>query len=166
MRDVLVLNATYEPFAVCDARRAVVLLLAAKADLVAPDEAARSVRSPSIEVPLPAVVRLRSMVRAPRRSRVAVSRQAVLLRDQYQCAYCTDEWADTIDHIVPRSRGGRHEWRNVVAACRPCNHRKGDRLLGELGWRLRFQPTEPRGGHRLAVRHAAPEWAPYLPTAA
>jgi 5-methylcytosine-specific restriction endonuclease McrA len=81
-----------------------VLLLAAKADLVAPDEAARSVRSPSIEVPLPAVVRLRSMVRAPRRSRVAVSRQAVLLRDQYQCAYCTDEWADTIDHIVPRSR--------------------------------------------------------------
>ena len=166
MRDVLVLNATYEPLAVCDARRAVVLLMAAKADLVAPDEAARSVRSPSIEVPLPPVVRLRSMVRAPRRARVSVSRQAVLLRDQYQCAYCTDEWADTIDHIVPRSRGGRHEWRNVVAACRPCNHRKGDRLLGELGWRLRFQPTEPRGGSHLAVRHAAPEWAPYLSTAA
>jgi 5-methylcytosine-specific restriction endonuclease McrA len=166
MRDVLVLNATYEPLAVLDARRAVVLLLADKADLVAPDEAARAVRSPSIEVPLPAVVRLRQVVRAPRRARVPLSRQGVLLRDRYECAYCSDTWADTIDHVVPRSRGGRHEWRNVVAACRPCNHRKGDRLLNELGWRLRYHPTEPRGSQRLVVRDAAPEWAPFLPAAA
>jgi 5-methylcytosine-specific restriction endonuclease McrA len=166
MRDVLVLNATYEPLAVCDARRAVLLLLDDKADLVAPDGAARLVRSPSIQVPLPAVVRLRQMVRLPRGAGVPLSRQAVLLRDRYECAYCSDAWADTIDHVVPRSRGGRHEWRNVVAACRPCNHRKGDRLLAELGWRLRYQPIEPRGSQRLAVPGAAPEWVPYLPAAA
>src|SRR5262245_62126607 len=157
MRDVLVLNATYEPLAVLDARRAVVLLLDEKADLIERDANRRAVRSPSVEVPMPAVVRLRHLVKAPRRASVPISRQGVLLRDRYECAYCLDQWADTVDHVVPRSRGGRHEWRNVVAACRPCNHRKGDRLLTELGWRLRFQPTEPTRARRVVARDPAPE---------
>jgi 5-methylcytosine-specific restriction endonuclease McrA len=165
MRDVLLLNATYEPLAVVDGRRAVLLLLDDKADLVEHDADRRLVRSPSVQVPLPAVVRLRSVVRRPRRTRTPVSRAAVLLRDRYECAYCTDRWADTVDHVVPRSRGGRHEWTNLVAACGPCNRRKGDRLLAELGWKLRFQPTPPRGRPGLAVRRPAPEWAAYLPAA-
>lgn len=168
MRDVLLLNASYEPLTVLDARRAVVLLLDEKADLVEADAADRAVRSPSIEVPLPAVVRLRKMVRVPRRRAVPLSRQGVLLRDQYQCAYCTERWAGTVDHVVPRSRGGRHEWRNVVAACAECNHRKADRLPGELGWRLRFQPTEPVGATAprvVALADQAPEWAAYLAAA-
>lgn len=170
MRDVLVLNATFEPLTVLDARRAVVLLLAEKADVVEHDAARRAMRSPSIAVPVPAVVRLRRVVGAPRRAAVPLSRQGVLLRDRYECAYCADEWADTVDHVVPRSRGGRHEWRNVVAACRACNHRKGDRLLTELGWRLRYQPTVPTQPRRVFVPDgmpdSAPEWAPYLPAVA
>lgn len=165
MRDVLLLNATYEPLAVVDGRRAVLLLLDDKVDLVERDALERLVRSPSVQLPLPAVVRLRSMVRLPRRHRVPVTRTAVLLRDRYECAYCSDQWADTIDHVVPRSRGGRHEWTNLVAACAPCNRRKGDRLLAELGWRLRFQPTAPDGRRTLTVRQPAPEWAAYLDAA-
>jgi 5-methylcytosine-specific restriction endonuclease McrA len=166
MRDVLVLHATYEPLVVLDARRAIVLVLDEKADLIEPDAARRSFRSPTMALPLPAVVRLRRTVAAPRRTSVPLRRQSVLLRDRYECAYCSDRWADTVDHVVPRSRGGRHEWRNVVVACRRCNHRKGDRLIGELGWRLRYQPTEPTRVRRLVVRDGAPEWAPYLPAAA
>jgi 5-methylcytosine-specific restriction endonuclease McrA len=166
VRDVLVLNATFEPLAVLDVRRAVVLLLAEKADLVEHDAARRAVRSPSIEVPMPAVVRLRRTVKAPRRQTVPLSRQGVLLRDRYECAYCAERWADTIDHVVPRSRGGRHEWRNLVAACRPCNHHKGDRLLTELGWRLRFHPTEPTRTRHVVAGDRPPEWVPYLPAVA
>lgn len=162
MRDVLLLNATFEPLAIVDGRRAVLLLLDDKVDLVELDAAGRLVRSPSLQLPLPAVVRLRQVVRRPRRSRTPLTRIAVLLRDRYECAYCTERWAETVDHVVPRSRGGRHEWTNVVAACAACNRRKGDRLVGELGWRLRYQPAPPTGRPALAVRQPAPEWAAYL----
>jgi 5-methylcytosine-specific restriction endonuclease McrA len=166
VRDVLLLNATYEPLAVVDARRAVVLLIGDKAEMIEADAADRAMRSPSLSVPLPAVVRLRRRVHPPRRSRLPLNRTGVLLRDGYECAYCTDRWADTVDHVVPRSRGGRHEWRNVVACCQQCNRHKGDRLVGELGWRLRFQPTVPSGEGSLVVRGTAPEWTPYLPRVA
>ena len=112
------------------------------------------------------MLRLRRRVSVPARCRVPLTRTGVLLRDGYECAYCAEHWADTVDHVVPRSRGGRHEWRNVVAACRQCNHRKGDRLVGELGWRLRFHPTEPSAPRTVSVGAAAPEWGPYLSRAA
>jgi 5-methylcytosine-specific restriction endonuclease McrA len=166
MRDVLVLDATDEPLAVLDARRAVVLVLAGTVDLVVADGDRRAMRSPSVVVPLPAVVRLRRLAPVPRQRPVPLSRQAVLLRDRYECAYCVERWADTVDHIVPRARGGPRQWRNLVAACTQCNQRKGDRLLGELGWRLRFQPVVPTEARRLRVARAAPEWAPYLAWAA
>ena len=118
MRNALVLNASYEPLSVVSARRATCLVLSAKADLVAHDGTA--MRSPSITVASPLVIRLRYMVKVPFHRRTALSRRAVFARDDYRCQYCGDH-ADSIDHVMPRSRGGDHAWENVAAACRPCN---------------------------------------------
>ena len=113
MRRSLVLNASYEPLGVVSWRRAVCLLLDEQADMVEADDGV--VRSPSISLPLPSVIRLRQMVNAPRRRAVPVSRRAVFARDEYRCQYCGDR-ADSIDHVVPRSRGGLDVWDNLAAA--------------------------------------------------
>ena len=115
MRSALVLNATFEPLSVVSARRAVCLVLADKADIVEDD--GTEVRAASMAVPGPVVIRLRYVVRAPYRRRTALSRRAVFARDGYTCQYC-GRTADSIDHVMPRSRGGAHVWENVTAACR------------------------------------------------
>jgi 5-methylcytosine-specific restriction endonuclease McrA len=111
----------------------------------------------------PVVVRLSRYVKVPYRRSVPLSRRAVMDRDAHQCAYC-DARADTIDHVQPRSRGGRHEWINVVAACARCNHRKGDRLLHEIGWALAFSPHEPSSSVALVLGWTTrdPLWDQYL----
>ena len=159
----LVLNATYEPLCVVPLRRAVVLVLAEKAVVVeAGEEVMHSARS-SMQVPT--VVRLARFVRVPYRREVPLTRRAVLDRDRHLCAYC-DARADTIDHIRPRSRGGTHVWTNVVAACARCNHRKGDRLLAELGWHLGSAPVQPPATVAVVMGWAKrePSWQPYLLT--
>ncbi len=163
MTEVLLLNATYEPLCVVAARRAVVLVLAGTADLVVADPG-RVVRSAQLEVPVPLVIRLRAFVRVPYRTRSVVTRRGVLRRDGFGCAYCSDRKAATVDHVVPRSRGGPNTWENVVACCAPCNSRKGDRLLHELGWRLRFTPAAPLATRRIVLGVAAvdPEWERWL----
>jgi 5-methylcytosine-specific restriction endonuclease McrA len=157
----LVLNATYEPLCVVPLRRAVVLVLAEKAVVV--EEADGTLRSERMIITAPSVVRLSRFVRVPYRARVPMSRRGVLNRDGGRCAYC-DGRADTIDHVVPRSRGGLHAWENVVAACARCNHRKADRLLAELGWALPFRPAPPVVSGSFAGGHGArlPAWEPYL----
>lgn len=159
MSGTLVLNASYEPLCVVPVRRAVVLLLLEKA--VVEQRSDALVRSERLTLVAPSVVRLQRYVRVPRRTRVPITRRAVLARDRERCAYCEGR-ADTIDHVVPRSRSGPHAWENVVAACARCNHRKADRLLAELGWELRFTPRAPHGPS-AAVGHARhPDWEPYL----
>ena len=117
----LVLNATDEPLSVVSVHRAAVLVLDEKADIVHADDGwLRSERSP---VAVPSVVRLRYFVRVPFQRRAALNRRALFARDGHRCQYC-DGPAESIDHVVPRSRGGGHEWENVVAACRPCNVRQ------------------------------------------
>lgn len=155
------LNASYEPLCVVAARRAVVLVLSAKAEIV--HHTGLVLRSERLEVPVPSVVRLRVFVAVPFRRRVAVSRRAVMARDGHACQYCGTT-ADSIDHVVPRSRGGEHSWDNVVAACRPCNVRKRDRYLNETTMRLRRRPGAPLGSAWLIVAAGAVpgEWAPYL----
>jgi 5-methylcytosine-specific restriction endonuclease McrA len=157
----LVLNATYEPLAVVPLRRAVVLVLAEKAEVVAAGQALLHSERMSIEAPT--VVRLSRFVRVPYRSRVPLSRRGVMNRDGGRCAYCQRR-ADTIDHVVPRSRGGAHDWANVVAACARCNHRKADHLLGELGWSLSYTPSQPPSTVALLVGYTTrePSWEPYL----
>lgn len=161
MGAALVLNATYEPLCVVPLRRAVVLVLAEKAVMIESGEIV--MHSERLSVPAPTVVRLSHYVRVPYRREVPLTRRAVLERDAYACVYCANR-ADTIDHVRPRSRGGAHQWSNVVAACARCNHRKGDRLLGELGWHLPAAPAQPPATIAMvmgwAVKH--PSWSRYL----
>ena len=142
---VLLLNATYEPLALVSDRRAIVLVLAGRAEAVALRPDATVFHSAQLAVEVPAIVRLFHMVRIPRWARTPpLTRRAVLRRDGGRCAYCSAP-ADTVDHVIPRSRGGPHEWGNVVASCQHDNLTKGDSLLDELGWALPFQPAGPRG---------------------
>ncbi len=161
MAGTLVLNASYEPLCIVPLRRAVVLVLAEKAIVVEAGQAVLHSERQSITAP--AVVRLSRYVRVPYRRSVPLSRRAVMDRDGYRCAYCPAK-ADTIDHVVPRSRGGMHQWTNVVAACARCNHRKGDRLLSEIGWHLPARPAEPPATVALILGWANrdPVWDRYL----
>lgn len=157
----LVLNASYEPLCVVSGRRAVVLVLTDKAIAVAPgDDVLHSVRTYVI---VPAVVRLIRFVRVPFRATVPLTRKAVFARDGGRCVYC-DAPATSLDHVVPKSRGGPHTWDNVVSACRRCNHVKADRAIAELGWRLRHAPAVPSGAawRVVGARHVDPRWHPWL----
>ncbi|GLZ34953.1 HNH endonuclease [Lentzea sp. NBRC 105346] len=163
-RKVLLLNATFEPLTALSLRRAVVLVVCGKAEVVHGDPAGLVLHSSTSEVLVPSVIRLSNYVRVPYRGRVPLTRAGLMHRDRYRCAYCGGR-AETIDHVVPRSRGGPHTWTNCVACCAKCNHRKADKLLSELGWRLRVVPAAPRGPHwRLlaGVAEADPQWLPYL----
>ena len=152
MERVLLLNATYEPLALVSDRRAVVLLLAGRAEAVAIREDCSVFHSARLSVDVPSIVRLCHMVRIPRWARTPpVTRRSVLRRDGGLCVYCSQP-ADTIDHVIPRSRGGTHDWSNVVAACKRDNLVKADQLLSELGWTLRGEA----GAARWAPVEAAP----------
>ena len=163
-RRVLLLNATFEPLTALPLRRAVVLVVCGKAEVVHGDSTGLVMHSATSSVEIPSVIRLSSYVRVPYRGRVPLTRAGLMHRDRYRCAYCGGR-AETIDHVVPRSRGGPHTWQNCVASCARCNHKKADKLLSELGWRLRVVPAAPRGPHwRLlaGVADADPLWLPYL----
>jgi 5-methylcytosine-specific restriction endonuclease McrA len=161
MSGALVLNATYEPLCVVPLRRAVVLVLAEKAVVIEAGEGLMRSERHSIQVPT--VVRLSRYVRVPYRREVPLTRRAVLDRDRHACVYCGSR-ADTIDHVRPRSRGGEHSWVNVVAACARCNHRKGDRLLLELGWHLPLAPVQPPATVAVVLGWTKrdPAWGRYL----
>ncbi|MFH1744172.1 MAG: HNH endonuclease [bacterium] len=140
---VLVLNSTYEAINVCTARRAIKLLLCGIAHSV--ESSPYVISSPTRQFHLPEVIRLRRYVRIPYRP-VPFCRRNILLRDSHRCQYCgTKKPADhlTIDHLIPISRGGGDDWTNVVAACKSCNHRKGNYLPEEAGMRLLHRPRTP-----------------------
>ena len=161
MARALVLNATYEPLCVVSARRAVVLVLSDKADVL--HHSGLEMHSERLTVAVPSVIRLRYFVKVPFARRAALNRRAVFARDGSRCQYCHAP-AESIDHVVPRSRGGEHVWENVVAACRPCNARKRDRLLSETTMVLRRLPSAPRELTWVAVAVGAVpnHWTPYL----
>lgn len=145
MGQVLVLNATYEPLNVVSVKRAVVLLLKEKAELVEAAEA--KLRSESFYLPVPLVIRLVYFVKVPRRISLPVTRRGVLSRDHYTCQYCgaTPPAKNlTVDHVLPRSRGGTTSWENVAAACEKCNGRKGSRTPVEANMKLLTKPRRPR----------------------
>jgi 5-methylcytosine-specific restriction endonuclease McrA len=165
---VLLLNASFEPLRVITTRRALGLVLSGKADLVVPDGDEHIRSTGGAEFAVPAVVRLRRMVRVPFQATAPLSRRAIQARDGKSCQVVDcQRVGQTIDHIVPRSRGGTHEWTNVTMMCVRHNSQKGDRLLHELGWRLKAEPTAPRGALVLLARAGMesphPSWAPFLP---
>jgi 5-methylcytosine-specific restriction endonuclease McrA len=157
----LVLNASFEPLCVVSARRAVVLVLGDRAEVI--HDSGERMHSARLTVAVPSVVRLTTYVRVPVRRRAPLNRRAVFARDGGRCQYCQAP-AESIDHVVPRSRGGQHEWENVVAACRPCNTRKRDRLLHETTMALRSRPVAPRSLTWLATAAGTvpAAWEPYL----
>jgi 5-methylcytosine-specific restriction endonuclease McrA len=158
----LLLNASFEPLCVVSVRRAVVLVLKDKAEIVARNGA--ELHSERRVIAVPSVIRLVHFVRVPYRSRVPLSRRAVFARDGHRCQYC-HRAAENIDHVVPRSRGGEHAWENVVASCRACNARKEDRTLAESGLRLRRNPVAPHASLWLVATAGAydPTWEQFLP---
>jgi 5-methylcytosine-specific restriction endonuclease McrA len=141
-RPVLVLNANFEPLNVCTTRRALGLLIKGKAEMLLNGRG--YVHSVRLSLPRPSVIRLGTMIHRPR-PRVRLTKREIFRRDGYTCQYCGARSARlTVDHVVPRYRGGRHEWKNLVAACPSCNLRKGGRTLQEARMTLLRQPTEPR----------------------
>ena len=161
MAKALVLNATFEPLCVVSARRALVLVLRQKAEVLHSTD--HEFHSEHAAFPEPSVIRLTYFVKVPFRARAALNRRAVFARDGHRCQYCGGT-AENIDHVIPRSRGGSHTWENVVAACRPCNTRKEDRLVHESGLRLRRRPVAPQELTWIivAVGTVHPHWEPYL----
>jgi 5-methylcytosine-specific restriction endonuclease McrA len=162
---VLVLNASYEPINVCTTRRATVLILKARAEVIEKGEG--MLHSERLELVRPCVIRLVRYVRIPRDvHRRKITRKAVLARDAYKCQYCGREAAGmTVDHVIPRSRGGLSVWENIVASCAPCNRKKGNRMPREAKMHPATRPKPP--GPTVFIRIAAPRvpvaWEPYLP---
>jgi 5-methylcytosine-specific restriction endonuclease McrA len=161
---VLVLNASFEPINVCTVRRAAVLVLKEKAVLL--ERAERPLHSERLTLERPAVIRLISFVRIPRDAHGRkITRKAVLARDAYTCQYCGRQASGlTVDHVIPRSRGGESVWENIVASCAPCNRRKGNRLPREVEMHPAKRPKPP--GPTVFIRIASPRiplaWEPYL----
>jgi 5-methylcytosine-specific restriction endonuclease McrA len=163
VQQVLVLNASFEPLNVCSVRRAHVLVFKGKAEVV--EELDRPLHSASTIFPWPHVIRLLSYVRVPQIVQRKISRRALFARDGWRCVYCGSASARlTLDHVIPRSRGGGSVWENVVTSCAPCNLRKGDRMPHEAHMELPQPPRPP--APVLFIRLAAPKiphrWEPYL----
>lgn len=142
---MLVLNATYEPLSVVSVPRAVHLLISKKAEQI--EFSDLTIRSANYSMPVPIVIRLHYYVRIPHNLPLPLSRRALLMRDDYTCQYCGSQPGKeqlTMDHIMPRSRGGRTDWENVITACAPCNRRKSNRTPEEAHMKLLSTPSRPR----------------------
>ncbi len=162
-RLVLVLNASYEPINIVPARRALTLVLGGKA--IVEERSKHIVRTSKINVPIPSVIRLMTYRRIPRQNR-SISRKGIILRDGSACQYCRSVLPPrdlTLDHVVPRSRGGESTWENLVSSCFPCNNKKGNRTPQEAGILLAKQPRQItiHAKHRLLAGDEA-TWDRYM----
>jgi 5-methylcytosine-specific restriction endonuclease McrA len=160
---VLVLNANFEPIHVCTTRRALGLVLNGKASLVL--DGRGEIHTVAETFPKPSVIRLDRMIKRPRPV-IKLTKREILRRDEYTCQYCGQHASYlTVDHIIPRRLGGRHSWDNLVAACPPCNHRKGGRTIEQAQMRLLHSPKEPPASAMyLFARHLGDnqEWIPFI----
>jgi len=159
---VLVLNQNYEPASICSARKAIVLLFKEKAEMVEHNHL--TVKSTSIEIALPSIVRLSRFVNVNKR-KVMLNRQNILRRDKYKCQYCgRNQLPLTIDHVIPKRRGGKDTWENLVCACSKCNSKKANHTPNEAGMPLLSLPKKP--GRLFLIQSQAEEndarWKPYL----
>ncbi|MBW1730716.1 MAG: HNH endonuclease [Deltaproteobacteria bacterium] len=166
MEHVLLLNITYEPLRIINWKKAITLLLLGKVEVL--EEYSREIRSVSFTIRLPSVVRLLRMVKRPK-SPVKFSRQNIYARDKYKCQYCGQRFSSeelTYDHVIPRSRGGKTEWENIVTCCVDCNRRKGGRTPAEAGMKLIRKPVKPTWIPALRItigfREVPQSWRDYL----
>ena len=165
---MLVLNASYEPINVCTVRRAAVLILKNRAEIL--ERSDWALHAESFTLPRPMVIRLKTYVRVPRDAhRRKITRRAVFARDQWTCQYCGEERGSlTVDHVIPRSKGGPTDWHNIVTCCAPCNRRKGDRLPRQANMVPRHPPSAPNSTIfiHVAVPVIPQSWEQYIPNAA
>jgi 5-methylcytosine-specific restriction endonuclease McrA len=164
MQHVLVLNASYEPLNVTSVRRAHVLVFKGKAEVI--EKLDHPLHSATTAFPWPHVIRLVAYVRVPRAVQRKISRRALFARDGWRCVYCgATSGRLTLDHVIPRSKGGSSVWENVVTSCAPCNLHKGNRTPEESGLELRVRPRVPAPVLfiRLAAPKIPPRWRTYLP---
>ncbi len=162
---VLVLNQSYEPLTICRAKRAVVLVYQGKAEML--ENGLGFIHTVSASFELPSVIRLAYMVRRPYRQK-KLTRYEIFNRDKYTCQYCGKETKNlTLDHVIPRYRGGQHTWENVVSACVPCNRRKAGRTPQEAGMKFIHKPVYPSDSLLFSIpyhyRQSRYEWQKYLP---
>ncbi|MCH8123567.1 MAG: HNH endonuclease [Bacteroidetes bacterium] len=159
---VLVLNQDYRALTITSVRRATVLVILQKAELVEA-ESGRFVRSPNLQIPWPSIVRLKAYIRVPYK-KIMITRKNVLRRDRHRCQYCNSKNQLTVDHVVPKSRGGKDTWENLVTACIPCNNRKGNRTPSEAAMKLSRKPFRP--SYVMYIRDFVGSlddtWKPYL----
>jgi 5-methylcytosine-specific restriction endonuclease McrA len=164
---VLVLNASYEPINICGARRALVLVL--KGVARTEEEQGAILHAARVRMPMPSVIRLLEYRRIPHQTR-ALSRKNILLRDRNTCQYCGIALHSselTLDHVLPRSRGGLSTWENLVACCHSCNRRKGNQLLHELQEMKLLREPRPFSLHTSRhimrmIGHSDQKWRKYL----
>lgn len=162
-KPVLVLNGSFEPINIVTAKRSMTLV--AKGAAIVQEASKHFLHTSSMRFPLPSVIRLLSYRHVPRYTR-AVSRKSIMLRDGNRCQYCLEKFLSsklTIDHVIPKARGGKNTWENLVAACYPCNNEKGDKSPEEAGMQLAAQPRAfgMHSKHRQAAS-SEPAWDKYL----
>ncbi len=161
---VLVLNQNYEPLNVCNAMRAIVLVLCGKAEVL--EHADSSFHSATQTFQLPSVIRLIYLIKRPR-PKPRLTRREIFQRDHHTCQYCGVKSKElTVDHVLPRHHGGKHIWENLVSACRSCNHRKGGKTLEEVRMKLMKQPALPRVSPYYVVHqylNTYVEWKKFVP---
>ncbi len=158
----LVLNANYAPLTICSVKRAICMVFLEKVDIL--EEKDQVIHSPSCSMRIPSVVKLKSYLRY-NSLEVILSRRNVLMRDNHECGYCGKRnGLLTIDHIVPRERGGKNTWDNLITACSPCNLAKSNRTPEEAGMPLLKRPTKPNRIHYFQqfVNEYTSNWRPYL----
>ncbi len=159
---VLVLNQNYEPMTITNVRKAIILIYLGKAEIIEKNEA--FIRSVSTRYPLPSIVRLTRYINVPRK-RIILSRKNIIKRDNHQCQYCgSRKGSVTIDHIIPKVRGGEDTWENLVCACVKCNNKKGNRTPEEAGMKLAGRPQRPNYIFfiRYFIGTIDNRWKPYL----
>ena len=158
----LILNATYQPLSIATAKRSISLLLSNKINVI--KKSNLELRSESSIITIPKVAALNYYVKAPYARRVALNRENIFIRDKYLCQYCGKE-AESIDHVIPKSKGGEHEWQNVVACCKKCNLIKADKYLNQTILKLVDFPSVPEGNvwiKTIIGSNPDPEWKEFL----
>ena len=158
----LILNSTFQPLSLATPKRALALLFGKKINVL--KESDIILRSVDRSIAIPKVTVLTYYVKAPYARRVALNRENIFIRDSFICQYCGDK-AESIDHIMPKSKGGSHEWSNVVACCKKCNLLKADKLLGKTSLLLQKSPSIPGGNFWIKTiigNNPDPDWKEYL----
>ncbi|MDQ7822845.1 MAG: HNH endonuclease [Candidatus Eremiobacteraeota bacterium] len=163
MNRVLVLNATNQPLNTTSVRRAIKMIFLRKAEVVIHN--GLLIRTPRLVFAVPSVIRLMNFIHVPHRQ-VPLTRKYILVRDGFTCQYCGRQETRhmTIDHVIPRSRGGESTWGNLVCACKECNNRKNNRALADANMTLMRMPRKPSPQSLLlfSLLEPPPEWLPYL----